>query len=135
MTELYLRVDMEPEPKGRARSTIDKDGKPRTYTPGKTVKAESMIRETWRRCGSISFDAKTPLALSVLVIRTRPRSLPKKVTWPVTRPDWDNYGKLVCDALNKFAYHDDAQIIIATVKKKFGSPPGLVIIMQEVKEL
>lgn len=38
---------------------------------------------------------------------------------PTLKPDWDNIGKAVCDALNGIAYKDDAQIISAEVIKRW----------------
>ena len=31
------------------------------------------------------------------------------------KPDWDNVGKIITDALNEVAWHDDSQIISASV--------------------
>ena len=38
---------------------------------------------------------------------------------PTKKPDWDNIGKLVTDALNGIAWHDDAQIVKSTVIKVY----------------
>ena len=37
----------------------------------------------------------------------------------VSKPDWDNIGKAVCDALNGVAWKDDAQVIDARVRKRY----------------
>jgi Holliday junction resolvase RusA-like endonuclease len=42
---------------------------------------------------------------------------------PVKRPDFDNIAKIVCDALNGVAWHDDAQIVNAQVIKLYGVEP------------
>ena len=36
---------------------------------------------------------------------------------PTLKPDTDNIAKIVCDALNGVAYHDDKQITSLTVDK------------------
>ncbi len=36
---------------------------------------------------------------------------------PTLKPDTDNIAKVVCDALNGVAYHDDKQITSLTVDK------------------
>ena len=43
------------------------------------------------------------------------------------KPDWDNIGKLICDALNGVAYTDDAHVVMGGVQKgcrtPYGTPP------------
>jgi Holliday junction resolvase RusA-like endonuclease len=46
---------------------------------------------------------------------------------PVTKPDWDNFGKICGDALNKVVYHDDCQIVEAHVSKRYSDNPRLEI--------
>ena len=40
-----------------------------------------------------------------------------------SRPDFDNLGKLVADALNKALYKDDSQIIEALISKEYSEKP------------
>ena len=129
---MRLIVFMEPEPKARARTIRMKSGAVGSYTPSKTVKAESMIRAAFMDSGLTKFAPKTPLKMRVIAYRSRPKSLPKMVTFPVTRPDADNYAKLVLDALNKFAFEDDSQIIELVCEKRFGDPPRVEIEIEEI---
>lgn len=46
---------------------------------------------------------------------------------PMVKPDWDNIGKIVCDALNGIAYKDDAAITDATVCKRYGTRPCVAV--------
>ena len=39
---------------------------------------------------------------------------------PTVKPDWDNLGKLVSDAMNAVVYKDDAQIFEAHISKRYG---------------
>ncbi|MBA7577412.1 hypothetical protein ES708_19264 [subsurface metagenome] len=50
---------------------------------------------------------------------------------PVARPDYDNYAKLLTDALEKFVYKNDSQICTALIKKRFGSPPRIELAIEE----
>jgi Holliday junction resolvase RusA-like endonuclease len=43
------------------------------------------------------------------------------------KPDWDNLGKVVSDALNGIAWKDDAQVCWANVKKVYGEQPLLQV--------
>lgn len=122
-------INVEPVAKARARVMISKGGKRYSYTPQKTVHSESLIREAV--IGSGFFDAGIPLKLEATFYRPKPKSTPKRVELPVTRPDWDNLGKLLTDSLEKFIYENDSQITTALIKKRFGSPPRIEIKMEE----
>ena len=47
-----------------------------------------------------------------------------------SRNDWDNLGKLVCDAMNGIMYLDDGQIAKAGVMKLYGKPRTEVTIKE-----
>jgi Holliday junction resolvase RusA-like endonuclease len=42
---------------------------------------------------------------------------------PVVKPDLDNVAKLILDALNGVAWHDDNQIARLTISKVYGKKP------------
>ena len=48
------------------------------------------------------------------------------------KPDWDNVGKLACDALNGIVFVDDSQIAKAIVEKFYSEKPRTRI---EITEL
>lgn len=123
-------IMVEPVGKARARTIMTKGGRYHSYTPSKTAHAENLIRDRVMVLGE-RFGEKTPVKLEAVFYRERPKSLPKKVVLPVSRPDWDNYGKLLTDALEKFIYKNDSQITTATIKKRFGSPPRIELLMEE----
>lgn len=41
----------------------------------------------------------------------------KETGWRISKPDWDNIGKIVTDSLNKIVYLDDSQVSFVTVVK------------------
>ena len=121
-------IMVEPVAKARARTIVTKGGKYHSYTPPKTAHTEAMIREAV--IGSEYFEAGIPLKLEATFYRVKPKSTPKRVTLPTSRPDWDNYGKLLTDALEKFVYANDSQITTALIKKRFGSPPRIELTIE-----
>lgn len=124
----YFEAVIYVEPVGKARPRVVKRGdKVITYTPYKTANTESLIREIVLKVVSNQqiFDAHVPIHLTATFYRLRPKSLLKRITMPVSRPDWDNYAKLLTDALEKFLYPNDSQITTAIIKKRFGSPPRI----------
>lgn len=50
---------------------------------------------------------------------------------PTKKPDFDNIGKVICDALNKIAYRDDSQIVDAQVRKFYSDRPRVVVTIME----
>lgn len=63
-----------------------------------------------------------PLKLELTLVFERPKALiyksrPMPRVPKTTKPDWDNLGKSVCDALNGLLYRDDSLIYSALVTK------------------
>lgn len=46
------------------------------------------------------------------------------------KPDLDNLYKIVADALNLVAYHDDAQIYAGNITKEYGVTPRVEITIE-----
>lgn len=42
-------------------------------------------------------------------------------------PDWDNVGKIICDAMNDYILKDDKQIVRAVVEKRYSTVPATYI--------
>jgi Holliday junction resolvase RusA-like endonuclease len=110
-----------PQGKGRPRH-----GQGRTWTPRETTLAEQGIRAGWTSAGAVRLEGA--ITLHVLLSVTRPKSHYKTngalsaegVRHPQPRnkkPDVDNALKLVMDALNTRAWHDDVQIVQAQVDR------------------
>ena len=131
MDKIQTVIYVEPTAKARPRSTII-HGQVRTYTPKKTRNAEAMIEAMIRtqvmELGS--FEEGIPLRLEATFYRERPKHLPKRVTMPISRPDYDNYAKLLTDSLEKFVYKNDSQICTAVIRKRFGSPPRIELAIE-----
>ena len=124
---------MEPVSKGRPRVMRTKGGKSITYTPTKTAMAENLIRAEVVGCRE-SFPKDVPLHMTAIFYRTRPKHLKKSVLYPTTRPDLDNYFKLLIDALQGFLFIDDSQIVSMNTAKLFGSPPRIELEITEVQD-
>ena len=43
------------------------------------------------------------------------------------KPDWDNIGKIICDALNGVLYEDDACVFGGVVVKRYGLSEGVEV--------
>ena len=51
---------------------------------------------------------------------------------PTRKPDFDNIGKVICDALNGIAYRDDAQIVDALVRKFYSDIPRVIVEISDI---
>lgn len=84
---------------------------------------------------------ETPLALLVHSFRPIPESWSKAdkakalagAILPVSRPDWDNYGKIT-DALNGVVWKDDSQVCDGRCIKRYSDEPALRIEVREFVE-
>lgn len=132
--EFSFFVPGDPQGKGRPRDNT-KTGV--HYTPSRTKAYERLIK-TYFLCagGSMLFPEGSPVALEVIAFFAIPKSFAKwrrkaiedgAVGYVMKKPDFDNIEKVVADALNGLAYHDDAQIVGARCRKIYGVRPGLLV--------
>lgn len=123
-------VPGEPVGKGRPRVTV-RGGHAHGYTPAKTAQYERAVRQAYNLsyCGADALT--TPVELQITAYMPIPESWPRskkaaalaEVIKPTVKPDIDNIGKVICDALNGIAYQDDKQITALKVKKLYGAWP------------
>ena len=116
-----------------------KFGNGRTYTPQKTVNYETLVKQLYIMQGKERLEGA--LRLTVEAFFSIPKSASRKnrekmlqgEIRPTKRPDWDNVGKIVSDALNEMAYKDDSQIVSARVEKWYSDIPRVEVTIIELK--
>lgn len=114
-------IPMKPVAKGRPR--FGRGG--RVYTPDETAHAEAFLKG-YLRVKYRGLLIEGPLAVSIVVHKERPKSQPKRV-YPTSRPDLDNYIKLVMDAMNGLVFIDDAQVVKLDGEKKYSEEQGIFL--------
>ena len=124
-------VDGMPQGKGRPRFT----GK-RAYTPKKTADYEKRIAQSYDgEClaGALFVDITAFFPIPKSYTKTQKNAIEKGNLAPTKKPDADNIGKIVLDALNGVAYEDDKQVVDLRVKKKYavGIRAGLRVCIGE----
>ena len=142
---LSFTIEGEPCGKGRPRFSriITKNGKEyvKTHTPKKTAQYEELVRiEYLSQIGSIRFTKDTVLSINVKAYLTIPKGTSKwKIPYmeqgiirPMKKPDWDNIGKIITDALNEMAFHDDVQFVEGTVEKYYSLKPRAEVSITEL---
>jgi Holliday junction resolvase RusA-like endonuclease len=79
-----------------------------------------------------------PVSVRIVCLFERPKSHSKKrrqYTEPkTTKPDLDNVGKAILDALNEIAYNDDGQVFMLTVEKWYVGPHDSIGTVLEVTQ-
>ncbi len=128
----------EPVPKARPKPYFNRyTKKMHSYIPTKSRRAEYDFKMQ-----SLQYKPAEPLtcaiSLRVVVYRSIPKSfsIKKKVLAengdisPTTRPDIDNFAKLVMDSLNKIFWNDDSQVITLVVSKHYSNRPRIEVALQ-----
>lgn len=128
---ITLTFFLEPVPKAAPRTTFG-DGSVQTFNPDKTTGAMAFIKATaisWANKNGVDsfpiYEARLPLLMTAAFVKSRPKSLPKRITRPAVKPDLDNYCKLLLDALKGVIFDDDGQIVGMMLEKEFVQPGGM----------
>lgn len=140
---MKLKFTVLGEPMGKGRPRFSAAGPyVKTYTPEKTANYETLVKLEYRRqCRDFKFERDVPLDVRITAYYAIPKSASKKKAQlmrerrirPMKKPDFDNIGKIVCDSLNDIAYHDDAQVVDAQVRKFYSDDPRVVVTIQEAE--
>ena len=139
--EVKFTVFGEPKGKGRPRFNT-RTG--HAITPKDTVTYETLVHmEYLNQCGNARFPDDAMLDMRIKAYYSIPQSKSKKkkelmragVIRPTKKPDMDNCIKIIADALNKIAYHDDTQIVDCQVRKFYSDDPRVEVRILEIKEL
>lgn len=131
-TDRIIEFFVEGEPKGdaRRRPGVNKaTGRAQTFPTGENLDARSDVRTAFKlalRDNPIpDLPWEGPAKVDVIDCHVAAKSNP---SWPGKhcdkKPDWDNSGKLVGDALNSLAWEDDRRIVIGAPAKTWWHTSG-----------
>jgi len=105
-----------PVAQGRPRATKLPTGKILVYDPKNAKEWKQLVKlQAIDRKPFALYQGPIVVELSFQLLR--PKSLPKKVTEHIKRPDLENLSKAVLDALKGVVYRDDSQIIELRLRK------------------
>ena len=141
-----IRIEVLGNPKGWQRTghsvRRNKAGKyvAKPYTQNQTRAEQGAIK----LFANVAMQGRAPLEgpidLRVIAYMEIPASWSAKkraaalagVIYPTGKPDWDNLGKLLADAVNNLVWRDDAQVVSATVLKRYDARPRLVFEVRQI---
>ena len=128
-------------PKGKGRPRFARSG--HAYTPESTASYENLVKVLFMQKypGTQPIPQGIPLEAHLTAFFPIPKSasksraadMEKGFELPTKKPDTDNLAKIVLDALNGLAYHDDAQIVRLTVQKSYSREPRVLVGISEVE--
>jgi len=124
----------EPKAKGRHRTSNG-----HSYTPDNTVLYENWIKQCYLQAsnkerleGQIEAHIKAFFSIPKSTSKKKREQMLSGEIRPTKKPDWDNIGKVVCDALNKLAYHDDSGVVDGIVRKFYSDNPRVEVELKKV---
>lgn len=135
----------DPQGKARAKTVRMKNGYSHSYTPEKSVSYENLVKLCFRdEVGDDFIPMKGMFQVDIKAYMNIPTSKPKvwkslalveKVIRPTKKPDWDNIGKIICDALNGIAYKDDSAIVDGRVRKFYSEQPRVEVVIKDITDI
>lgn len=131
------------EPIGKARPRVV-DG--HAYTPSRTKAYEQAVRLAYKQAtkdlpeGERFLGTDVQLSIQIAAFYQMPKKVNRQMKaamlrWeerPRKKPDLDNVLKIVSDALNGLAYHDDSQIVHMDASKYWALTPCVWVTISEV---
>lgn len=128
---IAFTVYAKAQPQGSSRAFMIK-GRPIITTTNKNLKP---YRQELTHTAIAAMEGKempyagkhVPVAVSMEFFLERPKSIPKKRVSMVVKPDMDKLIRSTADALTGIMYADDAQIVMLSTNKLYGTPERVEI--------
>ena len=139
--EVIFEVPGQPKGKERPRWTMVSNTSI-VYTPRNTRDYEKIIKTFYKINNFKAFKKDDALEISAIAYYQIPKNTKKShkllmlkgKMLPTKKPDIDNIIKVVLDALNGIAYHDDSQVCKVNFMKMYSEDPRLKILIKKVGE-
>lgn len=114
------------------------------YTPTKTKYYEYLVRKYFQdKYNDIDFiPGNVSVKVTIIAYFGITKSISKKKIQqmlnnqirPTKKPDIDNITKIILDALNKFIFYDDTQVVELEVKKYYSNAPKVYVKVEEIEK-
>ena len=135
---MKIQFEILGQPKGKGRPRITQTG--HAFTPKDTVMYENLVKLMYSSQVGNKF-LEGAIKAEIIGYFSIPKSTSKKKKVEMIegkieythKIDCDNLAKIILDALNKIAYHDDAQITQLYVQKKYAEEPKVVVTLTELE--
>lgn len=126
-----IEIVLAGKPMAKERVRVTRTG--HAYTPERTLTYEARLAHAAQIAMAGRAPLEGPLKVEVEIRMPVPVSKPKKwreaalagQIWPITKPDWDNFGKML-DAFNLIVWIDDGQVVKGGVTKIYHESPAFI---------
>lgn len=156
MFEKIVKFTVNGEPMGKGRPRFSTfNGFVRTHTPKDTINYESKVVYAYKsEYKERAFDPHEQVVAYINAYYQVPKNAYRyykrenvtKLTKqglemvsgnirPTKKPDCDNIAKIILDALNGIAYHDDSQVIELSVSKHYAEEPRVEVELRSSYEV
>lgn len=140
---MKLELEVVGRPRGKGRPRFSRmGGFVRTYTPKETEDYEKNIRKLYKaKYGNEVMFAEKPIKVKIDAYFKIPVNTSKKKTKELEgtpydkKPDVDNIGKIVLDALNEVAFPDDNQVTTIEINKWYVKADSYECVKIEIEEV
>lgn len=129
---MILNFTVHGKPLAKQRPRFTRQG--HAYTPDSTVIYENLIKTCFSQKYPDHVPVTVPVTMRIWAFYPIAESWSKKKKLSAlsgeirpAKPDWDNVGKIVSDALNQIAYADDAQVYDCEVIKSYAAVPRVEV--------
>ena len=132
--KIAFSIPGEPREKARPRTANG-----HAHTPSGTMSYEAGVVLAYRNryADRVRWEKGVPLRMRITACYGVPAgTAPKRKAQmlrelPARKPDADNIGRIVADALSGIAYCDDAQIVDLQVRKAYAENPHVFVEIRE----
>lgn len=133
MTRIAFDVTGTPVPQGSTRAFVVNGRAVTTSASGQNLKhwRQSIAQAAQDARNGEFADKGVPVAIRLTFELQRPKSTPKRITRPTTKPDLDKLIRASLDALTGVVFADDSQVVqIETVKVYAEGAPGVSVLIR-----
>ena len=125
------------KPQGKGRPRFTRYGRP--HTPDTTRQYEELIRACWmeqadgweEREGGVGMIVTAYFPIPASANKDRKSGMQSGRILPEVKPDGDNILKIICDALNGYAYTDDKQVVSMSIQKRYSDDPRVEVVLYD----
>lgn len=130
------------EPQGKVNMRPYKRGDFLTLVnPSHNKNYMSLVRDAWYETKAEKIADNCQIFLAIYAYFQVPKSVSKKKREkmllqsirPTKKPDCDNISKVICDALNGIAFHDDSMIVGLRVNKLYAENPRVEVVIRSIE--
>lgn len=123
MTRTIFEVLGTPVTQGSTRAFVQGGRAVVTHDKRKALMDwRNSIAYTAQQLGAAKLERGTPVWVVATFRLERPKSAPKRILRPTTRPDLDKLTRALLDALTGVLWADDSQVVSLKVNKQFALP-------------